>query len=364
MLRERRFSKKICLGGVEIGGNAPISVQSMTKTDTRDVNMTVKQINDLQEVGCDIVRIAVPDIEAALCFEAIKEKTNLPLIADIHFDYRLALECIEKGADGIRLNPGNIPSASKISLIIQKAKEKNIPVRIGVNAGSLEKKIKEKYKDITPHAMVESTLNYIEFFEKEKYTNLKISLKASNIKLMYESYRLLAAEVDYPFHIGVTEAGAFVGGIVKSSIGIGTLLKEGLGDTIRVSLTDKPENEVIVGHHILRTLGLRNKGVDLISCPTCGRCEVNLQEMVLEVEKKVRKIHAPLTIAIMGCVVNGPGEASEADFGIAGGKERGVVFSKGKKVKIVSESKLVDELMNEIVKHLNCQEGGRKDESF
>lgn len=355
MLKERRFSRKITLGSVEIGGDAPISIQSMTKTDTRDVNMTVSQVNSLQEAGCDIVRIAVPDIEAAQCFAVIKEKTCLPLVADIHFDYKLALECIKNGADGIRLNPGNISSDSKIFLIIKKAKEKNIPVRIGVNSGSLENKIKEKYNGITPQAMVESTLNYIDYFEKENYTNFKISLKASNIKLMFESYKLLAAKVDYPFHIGVTEAGPSLKGIVKSAVGISALLKEGLGDTIRVSLTDKPENEVIAGHQILRSLGLRETGVDLISCPTCGRCEINLQELVGEVEEKVKKIQTPLTIAIMGCVVNGPGEASEADFGIAGGKNKGVVFSKGKKVKTVSESNLVDELINEVNKYLSCQ---------
>ncbi|MDK2984942.1 MAG: (E)-4-hydroxy-3-methylbut-2-enyl-diphosphate synthase [Clostridia bacterium] len=360
MLKKRRKTRKIKLGNVEIGGNSPISVQSMTNTDTRDVKSTIEQIKRLENAGCEIVRVAVPDMEAAKRLAEIKNNITIPLIADIHFDYRLALESIKQGVDGLRLNPGNIGSLTKVKQVVENAREKNIPIRIGVNAGSLDKKLLDKYGGVTPAALVESALEHINYLEKLNYTNLKISLKASNIELMFHAYKLLAEKVDYPFHIGVTEAGTVLTGAVKSSVGITLLLNEGLGDTLRVSLTGPPEKEVQVGYDILRCLGLRERGVQLISCPTCGRCGIDLQALAEEVEKRTSGIQKHLKVAVMGCPVNGPGEAREADVGIAGGKEKGLLFSKGKKLKTVPQNQLVDELMKEIDKILD---EGKEEES-
>ncbi len=356
MLNKRRESKKIKLGNIEIGGNAPISIQSMTNTDTRDYKSTVEQIYKLTDAGCEIVRVAVPDMESAYNLKKIKDNIAIPLIADIHFDYKLALESIKEGVDGLRLNPGNIGSFEKVRSVVDRAKDKNIPIRIGVNAGSLDKKMLEKYNGVTSEAMAESALSHINYLERLNYTNIKVSLKASNIKLMLKAYKILAKKVQYPFHIGVTEAGTIFTGAVKSSVGITLLLREGLGDTLRVSLTGPPEKEVKVGFDILRNLGLRKEGVQIISCPTCGRCNINLQELAEEVEKRTIKIQKPLKIAVMGCIVNGPGEAKEADVGIAGGKNKGIVFVKGKKVKTVAKENLLDELMFQINKVIENNE--------
>jgi (E)-4-hydroxy-3-methylbut-2-enyl-diphosphate synthase len=356
LLKKRRESKKIKVGNIEIGGNSPISVQSMTNTDTRDYKNTADQIHKLTEEGCEIVRVAVPDMEAASNLGKIKDNISIPLIADIHFNHKLALESIKQGVDGLRLNPGNIGSFEKVKKVVENARDRCIPIRIGVNAGSLEKTILDKYNGITPEAMVESALSHINYFEKLNYTNIKVSLKASNIKIMISAYKLLAEKVNYPFHIGVTEAGTAFTGAVKSAVGITLLLREGLGDTLRISLTGPPEKEVKVGYDILKSLGLREEGVQIISCPTCGRCNINLQELAEEVEKRTVKINKPLKIAVMGCIVNGPGEAKEADVGIAGGKNNGIVFVKGKKLKTVPQDKLLEELMLQINKIIDTKE--------
>jgi len=346
---ERRKTRQICLGSVKIGGGAPISVQSMTKTDTRDVRKTIRQIRLLEEAGCEIIRVAVVDEEAARAISRIKKKIGIPLIADIHFHPRLALMAMESGADGLRINPGNIGGKDRLKPIVQEARNRSLPIRIGVNSGSLEKDLLKKFGGATPEAMVSSALRTIEWMEALDFQLIKISLKASDVLRTVEAYRLFSKKSDYPLHLGITEAGKGSGAIVKSAIGIGLLLSEGIGDTLRVSLTADPVEEVRTGYAILRALDIRKRGVDIISCPTCGRCEIDLTHLVERVERNVQKIAIPLTIAIMGCVVNGPGEAKEADIGIAGGKGAGVLFKKGKVVRKLKEKDFVRVLLSEIL---------------
>ena len=349
----RRNSRQLKLGNIFIGGTAPISVQSMNNTKTEDVAATVNQIKKLTALGCDLIRCAVPDLRAAQALSAIKEQISIPLIADIHFDYKLALEAIAAGVDGLRLNPGNIGGKDEISQVISKASDRNIPIRIGVNAGSLPKDILLKYGHPTPEALVEAAWRHIRILEEYDYRNIKISLKAHDVPLTIAAYRLMAAQCDYPLHVGITEAGTVNSGIIKSAVGIGALLAEGIGDTIRVSLTGDPANEVRVAYQILKALGLREYGPTLISCPTCGRTQIQLEKLALEVEKRLENIKEPITVAVMGCVVNGPGEAREADIGIAGGISEGLIFKKGKIIKKVREEEIIDILFAEIDKILS-----------
>ncbi|OPX86219.1 MAG: 4-hydroxy-3-methylbut-2-en-1-yl diphosphate synthase [Pelotomaculum sp. PtaB.Bin104] len=348
MIMKRRKSNPIFIGKVQVGGGAPVSVQSMTNTDTRDIAATISQINELSAAGCEIVRVAVPDWEAAGALPAIISGISIPLIADIHFDYRLALEVLRAGVDGLRINPGNIGGREQVTAVVAAARERGVPIRIGVNAGSLEKELLERYGGVTAQAMVESAMGHINLLEQLHFTDIKVSLKASDIRLMLEAYRLLAGRVDYPFHIGVTEAGTLRTGTVKSAVGIGILLNEGIGDTIRVSLTGHPLHEVRVGYDILKALGLRRRGIEFISCPTCGRTQIDLIKIAGEVEEKLQFVDRPLKVAVMGCVVNGPGEAREADVGIAGGKGSGLIFRKGRVMRKVPEENLVEELLREI----------------
>jgi (E)-4-hydroxy-3-methylbut-2-enyl-diphosphate synthase len=344
----RRKTQQISVGSVRIGGGAPVSVQSMTKTDTRDVRKTVAQIRRLETAGCEIVRVAVVDEEAARAIAKIKKGIRIPLIADIHFNDRLALKSMESGADGLRINPGNIGGRDKLKAIVLEAKDRSIPIRIGVNSGSLEKDLLRQFKGATARAMVESALRYIAWMEDLGFCQMKVSLKASDVARTLEAYRLFSRKSQYPLHLGITEAGRGSAAIVKSSIGIGLLLNEGIGDTLRVSVTGDPVQEVIVGYDILKALRLRSRGVEIISCPTCGRCEIDLLPLVDVVEKGVQEIFTPLTIALMGCVVNGPGEAREADLGIAGGKGVGVLFRKGKIVRKIQEKDFASVLLREI----------------
>lgn len=349
---DRRKTIKIKVGNVEVGGNSPISVQSMTNTDTRDVKSTVKQIKALEEAHCDIVRIAVPDMEAALAIKEIRKETNIPIIADVQFDYRLAIESVKNGVDCLRINPGNIGSEGRVKEVVKICKERDIPIRIGVNSGSLSKAALEKYDGVNENSMVYSALENIKILEDMNFNNIKISLKATNVSLTIKSYMKMAEYVDYPFHLGITEAGPLWNGTVKSSVGIGALLAMGLGDTIRVSLTGDPVEEVRVGREILKSLNLLNDGIEIISCPTCGRTQIELIKLVEEVQERLNKveIHTPLKIAIMGCAVNGPGEAREADIGIAGGKGCGLIFKNGEIIKKVKEKELIEELIKEIEK--------------
>jgi (E)-4-hydroxy-3-methylbut-2-enyl-diphosphate synthase len=345
---ERRKTRQISVGPVKIGGSAPISVQSMTKTDTRDIAKTVRQIRHLEEAGCDIIRVAVVDEEAAHAITQIKKEIQIPLIADIHFHPRLALMAMESGADGLRINPGNIGGRDRLKPIVIEARDRSIPIRIGVNAGSLEKDLSKQFGGTTPEAMVSSALRTIEWMENLGFYLIKVSLKASDVLRTVEAYRLFSKKSDYPLHLGVTEAGKGSGAVVKSSIGMGLLLSEGVGDTFRVSLTGDPVEEVRVAYTILRALNIRKRGIEIISCPTCGRCEVNLTRLVEKLEGAVKRIATPLTVAIMGCVVNGPGEAREADIGIAGGKGVGVLFRKGKAVRKLKPKDFVSVLVKEI----------------
>lgn len=345
---KRRRTRQISIGPVKVGGDAPISVQSMTKTDTRDIQKTVHQIRRLEEAGCEIIRVAVVDEEAARAITEIKKKIRIPIIADIHFHPRLALRAMESGADGLRINPGNIGGRDRLKPIITEARDRFIPIRIGVNSGSLEKDLLKRFGGTTPEAMVSSALRTIEWMEDLGFHLIKVSLKASDVLRTVGAYRLFSKKSDYPLHLGVTEAGKGSGAIVKSSIGMGLLLSEGMGDTLRVSLTGDPMDEVRVGYEILRALNIRKRGIEIISCPTCGRCEVDLTRLVEKVERAVKKITTPLTVAIMGCVVNGPGEAKEADVGIAGGKGVGVLFKKGKVGRKVREKDFVPVLLREI----------------
>jgi (E)-4-hydroxy-3-methylbut-2-enyl-diphosphate synthase len=346
----RKLTKEVVCGSVKIGGNNPITIQSMTNTDTRDVNSTVNQIKGLEEVGCDIIRVAVPDMEAASKLLDIKRKINIPIIADIHFDYKLALESIKQGVDGLRINPGNIGDLGRVKKIVEKAKERNIKIRIGVNGGSLEKDLLEKYKKPTAQALVESAMRHVKILEELDFDNIVISLKSSDIYTTVSAYELMSQKVNYPLHIGITESGSVRKGTIKSSIGIGYLLLRGIGDTIRVSLTGDPKEEIFVGKEILKSLGLIEGGVKMISCPTCGRCNIDLINIASKVEEKIKDIDKNMTVAIMGCAVNGPGEAREADIGIAGGNGEGLLFKKGKIVRKIKSEYLVDELINEIKK--------------
>ena len=349
---ERRLTRQLEVGKVKVGGTAPIVVQSMTNTKTSDPVATLEQINRLAEAGCDIVRCAVPDMAAAEGLKTIVAESPIPVIADIHFDYKLALAAIEAGVDGLRLNPGNIGGNDRVAAVVEAAKKRNIPIRIGVNAGSLPKDLLEKYGHPTPEALVEAAWRHIHILEEMDYKNIKISLKAHDVPLTLAAYRLMASQCDYPLHVGITEAGTVNSGIIKSAVGIGTLLAEGIGDTIRVSLTGDPVREVKVGFEILKSLGLREYGPTLISCPTCGRTQINLEKLALEVEKRLAEISEPITVAVMGCVVNGPGEAREADVGIAGGINEGLIFRKGEVLKKVAEADIIDELFAEIDKIL------------
>ena len=349
---ERRLTRQLEVGKVKVGGGAPIAVQSMTNTKTSDSVSTLEQINRLAEAGCDIVRCAVPDMAAAEGLKTIVKESPIPVIADIHFDYKLALAAIEAGVDGLRLNPGNIGGNDRVAAVVEAAKKRNIPIRIGVNAGSLPKDLLEKYGHPTPEALVEAAWRHIRILEEMDYKNIKISLKAHDVPLTLAAYRLMASQCDYPLHVGITEAGTVNSGIIKSAVGIGTLLAEGIGDTIRVSLTGDPVREVKVGFEILKSLGLREYGPTLISCPTCGRTQINLEKLALEVERRLTEITEPITVAVMGCVVNGPGEAREADVGIAGGINEGLIFRKGEVLKKVAEADIIDELFAEIDKIL------------
>ena len=347
----RRKTRQIQIGKVKIGGDAPVTVQSMTKTDTRDAHATVDQIWALEAAGCDIVRVAVPVREAAEHLGEIKRKIRIPLVADIHFNYKLALIALEQGVDGLRLNPGNIGERWCVEEVIKSASERKIPIRIGVNAGSLEKDLLKKYGGPTAEGMVESALRHIGILEDLGYEEIKVSLKASDPLMMIEAYRMLANRVDYPLHLGVTEAGTPTTGTIKSSVGIGTLLAEGIGDTIRVSLSADPVEEVRVGSEILKSLGLRKHGMTFVACPSCGRADIDLIGLAREVEQRMLPLaNTDIHVAVMGCEVNGPGEARAADLGVAGGKGIGLIFKKGTVIRKVPEAQIVDALMDEVAK--------------
>jgi len=351
----RRKTRQISIGPVSVGGDAPLSVQSMTKTDTRDVRKTVAQIRRLEEAGCEIIRAAVVDEAAARAITEIKKRIRIPLIADIHFHPHLALTAMASGADALRINPGNIGGRDRLKPVVIEAKGRSIPIRIGVNSGSLEKDLLKQFGGVTAETMVASALRTIDWMEDLGFHLIKISLKASDALRTVEAYRLFSMKSDYPLHLGVTEAGKGSGAVVKSSIGIGFLLSEGIGDTLRVSLTGDPVEEVRVGYAILGALNIRKRGVEIISCPTCGRCRVDLSRLVGMVERRVQKISTPLTVAIMGCVVNGPGEAKEADIGIAGGKGSGILFKKGEIIRKVKEKDFALVLLDEIRKMADSQ---------
>ena len=356
----RRKTRSISVGGVVIGGGAPVVVQAMTKIDTRDVRATSAEVRRLERAGAEIVRLAVPDRAAALALRDIRKKVHVPLIADIHFDHRLALAALDAGVDGLRLNPGNIGSREKVREVVRAAAERRAPIRIGVNSGSLEKDILARAGGVTAAAMVESAMRHVRLLEDLDFRLIKISLKASDIPRTLEAYRLLAGRVNYPFHAGITEAGRLLAGSVKSAAGLALLLAEGLADTVRVSLTAPPEKEVFVAWQILQSMGVRVRGANFVSCPTCGRCEVDLMTLAARVEKAVLGLRAPLTVAVMGCMVNGPGEAREADIGLACGRGSGVIFRKGKLLRRISGARMADEFIAEILQ-LAAERGGRED---
>jgi len=345
---KRRISRQLEIGGVKIGGKAPIVVQSMTNTDTRDAKATIKQIKELEEYGCEIIRVAVPDVEAADALKKIKTGIKIPLIADIHFDYRLALAALKGGVDGLRLNPGNIAERDKIKKVVLAAKERSVPIRIGLNAGSLPKTDNRRLSVST--RMINAALEQIKLLESLDFELIKVSLKAFDVPTTIEAYKKIADKIPYPLHIGITESGTPRTGIIRSSVGIGTLLYMGIGDTIRVSLTSHPREEVTAGYEILKSLNLREHGPILISCPTCGRTEVDFIKIVDEVCVQLVKVKKPIKVAVMGCVVNGPGEAADADVGVACGKGKGIIFRKGKKVSVVEEKDIVRSLMAEVEK--------------
>lgn len=345
---ERYKTQKVMLGNIGIGGDSPVSVQSMNNTDTRDVEATLKQISELASCGCDITRVAILNMEAAEALKEITKRSPIPVVADIHFDYRLALASIENGAAKIRINPGNIGGDDRVRSVAEKAKEYGIPIRVGVNSGSIGKDMLEKYGGVNASSLSESALYAIRLLEKHDFRDIVVSMKSSDPVLTIESYRLLRDKVPYPFHVGVTEAGTLREGVIRSSVGIGALLSEGIGDTIRVSLTDEPVEEVRAGISILRSLGLRSQGMRMVSCPTCGRTQVPLIEVAKEVEARISDLPYSMTVAVMGCAVNGPGEAREADIGIAGGVDEFLLFCKGKPIKKVSQDKAVDELISMI----------------
>ena len=345
---KRRKTRLIKVGNVDIGADSAISVQSMTNTNTKDVESTIKQIHRLEEAGCDIIRFAVNDLEDAKAIEKIKANINIPCVADIQFNYKLAILSAKYGADCIRINPGNIGEKWKVEEVVSACKDKNIPIRIGVNAGSINQKILDKFNGVNSDSIVQSALEDINILESLNFDQIKVSLKASNVNLSIESYRKFSEISDYPLHLGITESGMGLAGIVKSSVGMGTLLAEGIGDTIRVSLTDDPVEEVLVGKQILKSLGLRQEGVEIIACPTCARTKIDLIELVKEAENRLSKVDKNISVALMGCVVNGLGEGREADIGITGGNGQGVIFKKGEIIKKVPENQLLDELMKEI----------------
>jgi (E)-4-hydroxy-3-methylbut-2-enyl-diphosphate synthase len=348
MVARRKHTRQISIGELKVGGGAPISVQSMTNTFTHDVGATVAQIHRLEAAGCELVRVAVPDQAAAKAVASIKQEIFIPLIADIHFDYRLAMAAMKAGADALRINPGNIGAPRKVEAVAREAMERGISIRVGVNAGSLEKDLLKKHGGVTPQAMVESALRHVALLRSFDFQDIKVSIKASDVLRTVEAYRLLSSQTDAPLHVGVTEAGSLFSGTVKSALGIGILLAEGIGDTIRVSLTRDPVDEVRVGYEILKALKIRQRGPEIVSCPTCGRCEIDLFEIVEQVESALLTMTTPVQLAIMGCVVNGPGEAREADIGIAGGRGHGVLFKKGKVVRKVQEQDLVEVLLKEV----------------
>ena len=343
-------SRPVNIGSVTIGGENTIAVQSMTNTKTHQVAETIAQIKELEKAGCDLVRVAVPDQESVEALKSIKSGIEIPLIADVHFNWQLAIKAIENGADKIRINPGNIGDLERVAEIIRKAKERKIPIRIGVNAGSLHKKFRHLAEKNLAEALVKSAVEFVRFFENQQFQNIVISVKSSSVTTTIQAYQELAGMVDYPLHLGVTEAGTLLSGSIKSAVGLGVLLYQGIGDTIRVSLTADPVREIRVGYEILRALNLRNVGPEIISCPTCGRCEVELISLVENIEQKLLSYKIPLRVAIMGCVVNGPGEAREADIGIAMGKKSGVLFAKGEPIKKVAEADFIESLMLEVQK--------------
>jgi (E)-4-hydroxy-3-methylbut-2-enyl-diphosphate synthase len=341
-------TKQIKVGNVPIGGDAPIAVQSMTNTDTRDVTATVAQIHRLEAAGCEIIRVAVPDLEAAQAIHPIRDRITIPLIADIHFDYRLAVASMENGAQGIRINPGNIGGPEKLGKVVDAAKAHHVPIRVGVNSGSVEKDILARHGHPTPAALVESAIRNIRLLENLHFYEQKISIKSSDTLTTIDAYRLLSGQCDYPLHLGVTEAGGLIAGTVKSSVALGILLYEGIGDTFRISLTRDPLEEIRVAFELLRCLRIRERGPELISCPTCGRCQINLFYLAEKVEEHIQHIETPLKVAVMGCVVNGPGEAKEADIGLAGGNGVGIIFKKGQLYKKVPEDKLLEVFIHEL----------------
>jgi (E)-4-hydroxy-3-methylbut-2-enyl-diphosphate synthase len=345
---ERKQTRKVKVGSCYLGGDAPVSIQSMTNTDTRDVEATLNQINTLYKAGCDIIRCAVPDMKAAEALKGICDASPIPVVADIHFDYKLALAAVENGVSALRINPGNIGSTEKVKIVAEAAKSKNIPIRIGVNSGSLEKDILERDGKPTAMGLVESALRHVKILEELDFYDIVVSIKSSDVVMMIEAYRLMSESCNYPLHLGVTESGTPFRGTIKSSIGLGTLLAEGIGDTVRVSLTSDPIEEIKVAKEILKALKLKESGLQFISCPTCGRTQINLIKIAQEVEKKLESINKNIKVAVMGCAVNGPGEAREADIGIAGGRGEGLIFKKGIIIKKVKEEDLIDELMKEI----------------
>lgn len=342
---KRRNTRGVMVGNLMIGSKSPISIQSMTNTDTRDVGATVNQIDRLTQAGCEIVRVSVPDAQSAKAIKEIKKQITIPLVADIHFDYKLALASIENGVDKLRINPGNIGDEAKIKEVVEAAKENKTPIRIGVNGGSLEKDILLKYGGVTPEALVESASRHVEILEKHDFEDIIVSMKASNVPLCTRAYELFANKYDYPLHVGITEAGTIYSGTIKSAAGLGAILSKGIGDTIRVSLTTDPVEEIKCARQVLQSVGARSFGVEIISCPTCARTRMDLVKLAQEVEMRTSHITEHITIAVMGCAVNGPGEAKEADIGVAGGKGEGLIFKKGQVVKKVKEEDLVEELI-------------------
>ena len=349
-MNQRRASKPLRIGGVTVGGGAPVLVQSMTKTDTRSVTATVNQIHELEEYGCEIVRVAVPDEEAAQALASIKRRVRIPIIADVHFDYRLALAALRAGVDGLRLNPGNISEPEQVAAVVEAAKPRGVPIRIGVNAGSLPRSVNTQAP--VAERMVEAALEQIHLLEDLDFDLIKVSLKAFDVPTTVEAYQIIARKVPYPLHLGITEAGLPKTGVVRSTLGIGILLYLGIGDTIRVSLTAHPREEVVAAHEILKGLNLRQRGPTLISCPTCGRCEVDLVSLAMAVEERLAKLDKPIKVAVMGCVVNGPGEARYADVGIACGRGRGALFRRGEVVRTVEEKDFLEGLMGEVEQFL------------
>ena len=344
----RKQKRIVNIGGVKIGGDNPVAIQSMCNTDTRDVKATVNQIHELENAGCEIIRVAVPDMVAAKAVADIKKHIHIPLVVDIHFDYRLALECMKNGADKVRINPGNIGDRDRVKQVVEMAKEREIPIRIGVNGGSLERELLQKYGGVTADALVESAMGHVAILDELNFNNVVVSIKISDVPKMLCAYRKFNEISDIPLHIGVTESGTLKGGTVKSAVGIGALLAEGIGDTMRVSLTANPVEEIYAAYDIQKVLGMRKTGAEIVSCPTCGRTQLDLISIANEVEKRAANIDKPIKIAVMGCAVNGPGEAREADIGIAGGKGEGLIFKKGEIIKKVPQDSLVDELMKEI----------------